>query len=292
MGVLDNVLSGGATSAMGAGMGMITGAFERDKAIEHNRALINQQTKASKDLTIFNRQQQMQMWKDTNYKAQRKELTKAGLNTGLMYGMSGGGGATAQVATGGTPSGGAGSGRKDVQEGAALGLQTAMTGAQLENLKANSRKTNADAESQELDNTTKTRFGQEADIYEASNRRDKALVEGQYKYEGIKGNQDDPRKTEFDKLEAEYQNILNNSTITKIEKQIKEETQEDVKNKIAYDTASAEMDKYVKEQGIKLSQEQERKIWHDIWQGWTREGFNGLGKIIDGAFKNGLLKKK
>ena len=34
------------------------------------------------------------MWKDTNYSAQMEELKKAGLNPGLLYGMSGGGATT------------------------------------------------------------------------------------------------------------------------------------------------------------------------------------------------------
>jgi hypothetical protein len=45
-------------------------------------------------MALFNYEQQMKMWEATNYAAQRKQMEKAGLNVGLMYGKGGGGGAT------------------------------------------------------------------------------------------------------------------------------------------------------------------------------------------------------
>lgn len=61
-----------------------------------------QQMENQKALTRFNRLEQMQMWRDTNYSAQMNEMKKAGLNPNLMYGMGGGGGVTAQVNAGQT----------------------------------------------------------------------------------------------------------------------------------------------------------------------------------------------
>lgn len=53
-----------------------------------------QQLKGQKKALEQQNEAQMDMWRKTNYSAQREELEKAGLNAGLLYGMSGGGGTT------------------------------------------------------------------------------------------------------------------------------------------------------------------------------------------------------
>lgn len=65
--------------------------------------LMAEQTRRAKELGIFNREQQMQLWRDTNYSAQAEQMRKAGLNVGLMYKGAGQGGTTSANA-GGMPS--------------------------------------------------------------------------------------------------------------------------------------------------------------------------------------------
>ena len=65
-----------------------------------NQGFIEQQTKANQSMTKFNKDMQLELWNDTNYKAQREQIEKAGLNVGLMYGMGGGGSATTSIAQG------------------------------------------------------------------------------------------------------------------------------------------------------------------------------------------------
>ena len=51
------------------------------------------QVAGNKELMDLGHKQQMQMWEDTNYAAQREQLRKAGLNPAMIYGGGGEGGA-------------------------------------------------------------------------------------------------------------------------------------------------------------------------------------------------------
>ena len=86
MGLIDTVV--------GAGIGIVTGAYEREQQTKQNQDLIFQQIDAHKQIANNNRIEQMKMWNDTNYKAQVNHMKEAGLNVGLMYGTGGGGGST------------------------------------------------------------------------------------------------------------------------------------------------------------------------------------------------------
>lgn len=142
MGLLDNLAIAGA----GAGLGMITGERERMNTEEMNAENIRQQMESAKHMTVFNREQQMKMWRDTNYSAQIEEMKKAGLNVGLMYGNGGGGGASTNVATSQGASGQAGTGRNDIQAGMGIMLQNALLDAQRENIEADTENKKAQTE--------------------------------------------------------------------------------------------------------------------------------------------------
>ena len=84
---------------------------------------------------------QMQMWKDTNYAAQVEELKKAGLSIGLMYGKGGAGGTTTGAGATGVSAPTAPSGM-----GMINGSQLATQLANIELIKAQTNKTNIEAE--------------------------------------------------------------------------------------------------------------------------------------------------
>lgn len=131
----------GAETAVGAGMGLITGAINDARQTRQQRKLQGMQIEGQKEMGIFNRQQAMQMWKDTNYAAQRKEMEKAGLNVGLMYGMGGGGGTTAA-----TQAGSVGGAQAPVGGGEmGMGLQAGMMQAQINLMEAQANKANVEA---------------------------------------------------------------------------------------------------------------------------------------------------
>lgn len=95
----------------GAIIGRLSEKHNDKRQLEQQEKLQNLQIAGSEKLTDYNYAKQLQMWHDTNYGAQMEELNKAGLNAGLIYGMSGGGATTtgngnAQVTGGQAPSGG------------------------------------------------------------------------------------------------------------------------------------------------------------------------------------------
>ena len=88
------------------------------------------------------------MWLKTNYPAQKEQIKAAGLNPALLYGMSGGGGATIG---GGAPSvTGSGAANPNSAAAATTGMgimnqaQLALLDAQKKNIDANTAKTVAE----------------------------------------------------------------------------------------------------------------------------------------------------
>lgn len=126
---------------LGAALGIGTGAINDKRQIKQQEKLQAMQIKGNKELTDYQMNKQLQMWKDTNYSAQMDELRKAGLNPGLIYGMGGGGGQTT-----GTP--GAGVSGADAPKGGGeimAGMGLAMQKAQIDLMQAQAEKTKVEA---------------------------------------------------------------------------------------------------------------------------------------------------
>jgi hypothetical protein len=83
---------------------------------------------------------QKDMWDYTNYGNQMKHIKDAGLNPALMYGMSGGGGTTAGSQSGGSAGGGS------YKHAPYMDMSALMMGAQIQNLQANTDKTESETE--------------------------------------------------------------------------------------------------------------------------------------------------
>lgn len=189
---------------IGGGMGVINDFISRDA----NRRDAAKQFQRTKELMDKSYIQQMQMWKDTNYNAQKAELEKAGLNPGLLYGMSGGGATT-------TGSGGSGSAsmaapvNSKVVEGTGMGIQLGLMNAQKENIEADTALKQADA--------AKTAG---VDTKEAGARIEN-LMQG------------------LDNLREDYEVKRLQQTMMNIENYEKQSSQEDRLNYIKYETQSA-----------------------------------------------------
>ena len=100
------------------------------------------QIAGSKQLTDYQYMKQKEMWDTTNYEAQKEHLKKAGLNPGLLYGMSGGGGVTTGSGSG-TVTGSAADAAStqnaqtaEVGMGMQLASQLALQKAQKENIRS------------------------------------------------------------------------------------------------------------------------------------------------------------
>lgn len=120
-------------------IGMLLGKWNDKRQLKQQEQLQNLQIEGQKKLTDYNTSKQLQMWKDTNYKAQVEELKKAGLNPGLIYGMSGGGGTTANISPGNVSGGQAPTGGREIQDMIGMGLQYQLLAAQKANIEADTK---------------------------------------------------------------------------------------------------------------------------------------------------------
>lgn len=136
MPILESIGANAAGAAIGAGMGLMLGPTNDRRQRKQQARLQEIQIRGQKELTDYQYAKDLQMWKDTNYSAQMEQLKAAGLNPALLYGMSGGGGAT--MGTGGANVSGANAQQNpgEVQQMAGMGMQLGMNAAQTELIKA------------------------------------------------------------------------------------------------------------------------------------------------------------
>lgn len=142
---LQEIGEGLLSQAAGGLMGIAFGGMNDRRQLRQQKKLQKLQIEGSKEMGDYNYGKQLEMWKNTNYGPQVEELKKAGLNPGLMYGISGGGGTTTGSGGGGMVSSGeAPKGGKENVEMAGMGIQAGMMQAQMELIKAQTEKTKAE----------------------------------------------------------------------------------------------------------------------------------------------------
>ena len=107
---LAGAVTGGIGSIVSGGLGLLGGLFKRNnngfknqqklmqQAWEYEKEGMGLQYNYGQQAADAEYKRNLQMWKDTNFGAQRNEMEKAGLSVGLMYGN--GGGSAASIAGG------------------------------------------------------------------------------------------------------------------------------------------------------------------------------------------------
>ena len=134
---------------IGGGLGLIGGLFKGDSGLKDKQKLMEQAWKYEKEGMglQYNYGQQaadaeykrnLQMWKDTNFGAQRAEMEDAGLSVGLMYGNGGG---SAVSTAGGSATQPSAPNTNPVE----VALQQQSLGLQLKQIEAQNRLANAQA---------------------------------------------------------------------------------------------------------------------------------------------------
>lgn len=133
-----------AANVAGTGMGLLLERHQDRRQLNQQRRLQNLEITGQKDMTDYNMSKQLQMWKDTNYPAQIEQLKLAGLNPGLIYGMSGGGATTTGQASGNVTGGHAPVGEQTASAMGIQMMQARLLEAQRENIEAGTEKTKAE----------------------------------------------------------------------------------------------------------------------------------------------------
>jgi hypothetical protein len=147
---LTGAVTGGIGSIISGGLGLLGGLFKKNNnGLKNQQKLMQQAWEYEKEGMglQYNYGQQaadaeykrnLQMWKDTNFGAQRNEMEKAGLSVGLMYG-NGGGQATS------TAGGNATQPNAPKTNPVEVALQQQSLGLQLKQIEAQNRLANAEA---------------------------------------------------------------------------------------------------------------------------------------------------
>lgn len=135
-------------NVVGGVLGLALGGYNDERQLAQQQKLTDMQLTANAKMAGINKDNALQLWKDTNYSAQRKELEKAGLNPALIYAQGGPGGTTAGGATGSGVSGGtaASGGGKEILELRQQGMQMQLLKAQKDVLESEARKNNVEAD--------------------------------------------------------------------------------------------------------------------------------------------------
>lgn len=154
---LIGATTGGIGSIVSGGLGLIGGLFKKNNnGLKNQQKLMQQAWEYEKEgMSLqYNYGQQaadaeykrnLQMWKDTNFGAQRAEMEKAGLSVGLMYGNGGGQAASTAGGDGMQPSGPKMNPVEAALQQQAMGLQLKQIEAQNRLASAETAKTLAEA---------------------------------------------------------------------------------------------------------------------------------------------------
>lgn len=126
--------------AIGALIGQVFAGMNDRRQVNQQEKLNEQSFEINNRMAEENYKRQMRLWNETNYNAQVEQMKKAGINPGLMYGMSGGGGQTAAA----TPAQGVSGAHAPSGGGEIMGMQ--LMAAQRGLIEAQTKKTEAEAE--------------------------------------------------------------------------------------------------------------------------------------------------
>jgi hypothetical protein len=251
--------------AVGGALGMI-GQNKRAKK-QHNRQkeLMGIQLKNQQQLNKQGQQLQMQTWRDTNYGAQMDMMKEAGLNPALMYGMSGGGGATTGSQGGGSAQGGNSHAPMDI----GASVQASLMMAQAVKLKA---------ETKEIEERTKTESGKDDNIkaeFSSDERKQYGYMIGQI------------QDITYDNLNSQSTKAFNEGIKVLKEKNLLDETFETQKKMLEKDLLEKALQVTLTKEKINKTKEEIDVLSNSVYQRWTEIGIKGVDTILKGVLGGG-----
>lgn len=236
--------------AVGVGMGMYQNAQQKRQAEQ----MMAQQFENQKELAGMQWDNQLKMWVATSYSAQKREMEKAGLNPGLMYGMGGGGG---QTEGSGAPS--TGSGQVPQQQNLANAMQLGLMRAQKENIEADTANKKVDAEKKAGVDTEAVKVGIENTKTQTAIARLDEWIKGKSKEDAADLIMWQSQKIMNEANNEWQQGVVDKATMTTRMEMVKAE----LANKLA-DTELKDAQKNLSEKQREVLTEEVRK--------WIREG--------------------
>lgn len=285
-----------AQGAAGMGMGLIGQGIADKRQIKQQRRLQDMQMQGQKEMTEFNYGKQLQMWKDTNYKAQMEQLKMAGLNPGLLYGMGGAGGQSTNITQGNVTGGTAPTGGGEVMGGMGMALNLGLLRAQKENIEADTANKKA---------TTEKTSGVDTKLGETEVGL--KTVETELKKIDLAINKE-TSESKIREIQAHAESALQAADQSRFTTQISEDTYKAQIDEIIQRSLGAALDNEIRKQGLETAKVQIQKMYTDMAQGWVgleqkdreikikqweaemNKSFPGLwnvaGRLINGMMEN------
>lgn len=254
-----------------AGLGIMLSGWNDARQIDQQRKLGDLQLGFDKQMTDYQRESQMKMWNDTNYSAQMGQMEKAGLNAGLIYGMSGGGATT--VGGGAANSKGAAAPMGGNEQ---LGIMQTLASVDLTKAQTEKVKAETPTNGENIGNANVANTKANTDLTKTNNEIAKLTKE--LNKETLEEN----IKIVLWKLEQEQANYIKLSR----ENQIGNETQEAEITKRKAESIGALINNEAVRVGIKLDKAKINQIVNEIEQGWSKIDINNRnattaeGKLI------------
>lgn len=146
MPLLETLGMTAANQAVGGAMGLALGGINDTRQLKQNEKLLQQQINANQQMSLYSNMMQKDMWDYTNYENQVKHMKKAGINPALLYGKGGAGGAVTGSGGMAVGSQSAPSGGGEAVAGMGMALQTQQSMASIELMKAQAAKEKAEAD--------------------------------------------------------------------------------------------------------------------------------------------------
>lgn len=320
---LGSVATGGIGAVAGMGLSMLDDALfgnkRRKQQLEQQQKLTDMQVAGNKELMDLGHKQQMQMWEDTNYAAQREQLRKAGLNPAMIYGGGGEGGTTGAGAVGsasaGTAEGEVSRKMADTQQ-QAMGLQLRKEKAEIKVMEAQAENLKAEAKKKGGVDTEKTEW-EITNLQEANRKmseeieavrqetKNKQVVRASYLLENsLKEMQN---KIVAETMEQSIWSIKNNALKAGVEldnlltdREIKNSTKEAIIETVKTNAKHAIAQMLLTEAKTELTEEQawavgetiiqtNRKLGIDEQNTHLKEKFPSVGNV-SGRILNGILE--
>lgn len=242
-------------AAVGAGAGLLGMMGQRkreNRQMKNQERLMGIQAGHQERLNRQGADLQYEMWQKTNYPAQMAMLKEAGLNAGLLYGQSGGGGTTTGSQGGGSAQGGSAPNMMPMELGAMI--SAAKAGAEIEMMKAQAKKAEAEGDSIRGEEGTVGASQIEKNLAEVLNTQS---------------------KTELNKLGLEIGNATKGDVIDKafyeVEEIAKRNNLTDAQTDMAKEQVVTEgVKRQLMKAQINLSEQQISKMVSDVKQGWVK----------------------
>lgn len=208
--------------AIGAGLSLADSALNR----QGKKNAEKRQLKNSKELSEFNRKQNMKFWEDTNYPAQVKKMKEAGLNVGLMTSQGAGGAGSTQSGTTNAPMSEAED--YNLSQGMGLAIDKMLTKAQIENVKADTHKKEVEANKLETTDTEESQARTQSLLQGIENQKSqKELTDIQTKIANVQNvEQWMTQEDRIDKIKWESRLIANQARSALAQANVDEKTWE------------------------------------------------------------------